>query len=311
VGGNVVENGYKGTIDETNGKFVETDQWGEFPFVFEPGELITRDFVEVNPDGTIMQKNGIVIKQGKMGKIDERGVFREIPPPISTASRWSALLFTPKVHHLVEVYPENTFQTQNMIVKDGRLQQNTYDLVPDGPGKYKKLLKGINISVSPLVDDALYLKLSNMTKNDVEESKRNEKMAPGFKTIEGPRKAVINGKDAIYDYETSRYITKSSKQMSGGNSKNSNHDYETMFEEEPEPVITDYTDLFETEPEPVIADYTDLFEEEPEPVIADYTDLFEEEPEPVIADYTDLIEEPVVVVALEKDYTDLFEMNFE
>jgi hypothetical protein len=305
VGGNVVENGYKGTIDETNGKFVETDQWGEFPFVFEPGELITRDFVEVNPDGTIMKEDGIVIKHGKMGKMDGNGIFEEIPPPISTASRWMSYLFTPKVHHFVEVYPENTFQTKDMIVRDGMLQQNTYDLVPDGPDKYKKVLKGVNL-VSPLVDDALYLKLSNITDNDLEESKRNEQMAPGFKTIEGPRKAIINGKDAIYDYDKSRYITTSSKPMAGGSSGKSNHDYEALFEMEPEPVVIvlakDYTELFEMEPEPIKKDYTELFEMEPEPIKKDYTDLFEmdSEPEP----------EPVVIV-LAKDYTDLFETDFQ
>ena len=367
VGGNIVENGHKGTIDETHGAFVETDQWEEYPFVFEPGEQITRDFLEVNLDGTIMRKNGIVIKRGMIGKINEAGEFGQIPPQVA---KWSSrFLFTPTVHRFVEVYPDNTYLKEGMTVSNGQLQENTYEYVPDGPNKYKKRLKA-TAPKKPLVDNKLYLKLYKMSESDIEETKRNEKIAPKFKTIEGPRKAVIDEKDAIYDYETSQYVTTAltepelnmdiyndlfnkytrkpvkykmyepieldgrksipfikektlkysyitntpPKPMSGGGVKKSNHDYEALFEMEPEPVITDYTDLFETEPEPVMTDYTDLFETEPEPepVMTDYTDLFETEPEPVMTDYTNLFEtepEPVVVVTSVEDITDLCELD--
>jgi hypothetical protein len=368
VGGNIVENGHKGTIDETHGAFVETDQWEEYPFVFEPGEQITRDFLEVNLDGTIMRKNGIVIKRGMIGKINEAGEFGQIPPQVA---KWSSrFLFTPTVHRFVEVYPDNTYLKEGMTVSNGQLQENTYEYVPDGPNKYKKRLKA-TAPKKPLVDNKLYLKLYKMSESDIEETKRNEKIAPKFKTIEGPRKAVIDEKDAIYDYETSQYVTTAltepelnmdiyndlfnkytrkpvkykmyepieldgrksipfikkktlkysyitntpPKPMSGGGVKKSNHDYEALFEMEPEPVITDYTDLFETEPEPepVMTDYTDLFETEPEPepVMTDYTDLFETEPEPVMTDYTDLFETEPEPEPVMTDYTNLFETEPE
>jgi hypothetical protein len=504
------------------------------PIVVAKGERITRDFVEVNSDGTIMKENGIVIKNGKMGKVDKNGVFEEIPPPVYTG--WN-LFRTQVVHQFIEVYPEYTFLKERHS--------------------------------EPLIDDLLYFKLYNMSKDEVEENKKNEKIARGFKAIEGPRKAVINGYDSIYDYDTSRYITtrprvddllyfelynmsedeieknkkrkavingydsiydydtsryittrprvddalyfklynmsneeirkqkekiadrlppspkkvlrkavingkdsifdyekfeyittgpkepqfnkagtyyddllkkykkyeiykryekyktytenpekyekyeeyekdkkkytenpekykkyeeyeeykryekyktytenpekyeeyekdkkkytenpekyekytenpenpekyeeyeeykeykpfllderesifanrkdqdlmyvtKTPKPMSGGGNKSLSHDYEELFEMEPEPVMTDYTDLFEMEPEPVMTDYTELFEMEPEPVMTDYTDLFETEPEPVMTDYTELFEtEPEPVMT---DYTELFETEPE
>ena len=204
IGGKIVKNGHTGTIDETNGMFVETDQWGEIPYVFEPGERITKDFVEVNPDGTIMKENGIVIKNGTMVKVDKNGVFGEIPHPVT---RWSTYLFTPAVHRFIEVYPDNTYLKEGDIAENGELQQNTYDYNSDGPNNYEKHLKFSARFIQPLIDDLLYFKLYNMSDDEIEENKRNEKIAPGFKTIEGPRKAIINGYDSIYDYNTSRYIT--------------------------------------------------------------------------------------------------------
>jgi hypothetical protein len=172
VGGKIVNNGHKGKINETDGLFVELDQWGKMPIVVAKGQRITRDFVEINPDGTIMKENGIVIKNGTMGKVDENGVFKEIPPPVDTG--WTTYFFrTPVVHQFTEVYPENTYLKER----------------------------------EPLIDDTIYFKLYNMSDDEIEESKRNEKNVPGFKTIEGPRKAIIHSYDSIYDYDTSRYIT--------------------------------------------------------------------------------------------------------
>ena len=172
VSGKIVNNGHKGKINETDGLFVELDQWGKMPIVVAKGQRITRDFVEINPDGTIMKENGIVIKNGKMGKVDENGVFEEIPPPVDTG--WTTYFFrSPVVHQFTEVYPENTYLKER----------------------------------EPLIDDTIYFKLYNMSDDEIEESKRNEKIVPGFKTIEGPRKAIIHSYDSIYDYDTSRYIT--------------------------------------------------------------------------------------------------------
>jgi TorA maturation chaperone TorD len=240
-----------------------------------------------------------------MGKVDEGGVFRKIPHPVATG--WSSYLYAPPVHHFMEVYPEGT-----------------------------------SLKAERLINDELYLKLSNMSEKEIEESKTKETIAPGFKTVDGPRKANISGSDSIYDYNTSMYITKTHNPMSGGSIISLKQDYDNeffetvpkpvvvivalekdytdLFEMEPEPVMTDYTDLFEMEPEPAMTDYTDLFEMEPEPVMTDYTDLFETEPEPAMTDYTDLFEtetEPAMtdytdlfeVEPVRKDYTDLFEVE--
>jgi hypothetical protein len=304
VGGKIVKNGHKGKIDETDGLFVELDELGKMPIVVAKEEMISRDFVEVNPDKTTV-KNGIVIKKGIMGKVDEGGVFRKIPHPVATG--WSSYLYAPPVHHFMEVYPEGT-----------------------------------SLKAERLINDELYLKLSNMSEKEIEESKTKETIAPGFKTVDGPRKANISGSDSIYDYNTSMYITKTHNPMSGGSIISLKQDYDNeffetvpkpvvvivalekdytdLFEMEPEPVMTDYTDLFEMEPEPAMTDYTDLFEMEPEPVMTDYTDLFETEPEPAMTDYTDLFEtetEPAMtdytdlfeVEPVRKDYTDLFEVE--
>ena len=319
------------SVDEWDGLFVEMDSSGKQ--VLEKEE--TKDFVEVNPDGTIMRENGIVIKHGKIGKVNEKGIFREIPPPVTG---WTGYLFTPKVHLFVEVFPENTFLEEGMSIINGELQENTYDYFSNGPNTYKKHLKTSARNVNPKIDNKRYFKLYNMSEEEIETSKRKENVAVGFKSIEGPRKAIIRGKNCIYDYKTSQYITTDYEPVYDNNryenllatytkgpEKYINYikpiildGRESIFDveknkyvtktpkserimsgggDESEPTMKDYTELFETEPEPVITDYTELFETEPEPVIMDYTELFETEPK------------PVVVVTLEKDYTNLFEME--
>ena len=91
--------------------------------------------VQHQSDGTIMKENGIVIKNGKMGKVDENGVFEEIPPPVDTG--WTTYFFrSPVVHQFTEVYPENTYLKER----------------------------------EPLIDDTIYFKLYNMSDDEIEEN---------------------------------------------------------------------------------------------------------------------------------------------
>ena len=327
IGGQLVKNGRKGEIDETDGLFVEMESNGTR--VVKKDE--TKEFVEVNPDGTIMKEDGIVIKNGKMGKMDDKGIFKEIPPPVT---RWSTYLYTPKVHLFVEVYPENTYLQEGMSVDNGELQENTYDFYPDGSNKYKKHLKATHRNVQPRIDNERYFDLYNMSEEEIARDRGSENIKPGFKSIEGPRKAVIRGKDSIYDYKTSVYTTtkrdnpKFSKDLydlllshfqrdpetfkkkkpimlDGRESifvnKSENKDYITKTPKPVNPMSggggnNDYDMLFETdfdhEKELNNMYYDDLFEsEEPEPIVMYYDDLFEsEEPEPIVMDYNVLFE---------------------
>jgi hypothetical protein len=204
VGGNIVKDGYKGKIDETDGLFVMFEPDGE-TIVKNESSVIPKDFVEINPGGTVMKKNGIIIKNGTIGKVDDdTGLFGAIPPQ---TTRWSSYIFTPAVHRFIEVYPDNTYLKEGDIVVSGGLQQNTYDFIPDGPNKYKKVLRQTRRHVRPLVDDVVYFKLYNMSDDEIEESKKNKKNTDDIKRTEEPRKAIINGYDVIYDYDTYSYIT--------------------------------------------------------------------------------------------------------
>ena len=158
------------------------------------------------------------------------------------------------------------------------------------------------------------------------------------------RKAVINGKDSIFDYEKFEYITTGPKEPHFDEAGTYYDDLLKKYEkytknpekekykpyEQYKPFLLDTREsifanrkdkdlMYVTKTAKPMSggglrlnhDYEAMFQEEcekePEPFMEDYTDLFETEPEPVRKDYTDLFETKPV----NKDYTDLCEMEPE